>query len=159
MCMKYSTSLLIVLISFIFFISCDKGIVYQQNVKIEQESWTYDAPLLYEFEVKDTTEYYELVTNIEYDHDFSYENFYVKITTEFPSGKSAFDVVSFQLANKMGGWIGDCSSKNCDTELILQNRFRFKEIGAHKLYIENYSRDDLDGLNAISLKLYDVSKM
>ncbi len=150
---------LVIILSSLFLLSCDKGVVYEQKVAIEGESWNYDDPLLFEFEVKDTTEYYELVTDIFYNPDFSYENFYVRIATEFPSGNKADDVVSFQIANKMGGWIGSCDSKECETELILQDRFRFKEIGAHKLYIENYSREALSGIHAIRLKLYDTSKM
>ena len=139
--------------------ACETGVMYQHTEKLDNEKWAYDSELVYNVEALDTSKYYELVVIIKYDIDFSYANFYTKITTEFPSGEKLDDVVSFQLADKMGSWIADCSGSTCTSDLILQTDFRFKEAGDHKISIENFSREELVGIKSIELKLYDVAEM
>jgi len=149
-----------ILVTFLFLMSsCDPGVVYKHKAEVAKAIWEYTEPLSFEIPVGDTTVYYELIANIEYSPEFSYENFYVKIITEFPSRKTAEDIVSFQLANKMGSWLADCNNNTCSSELILQDRFRFKEIGNHQFIIENFSREPLNGIQAIEIKVYDISKM
>lgn len=151
--------LILLLLSVSLYISCDSGLIYSHTESIEGAKWEYGEILEFDLIAEDTTKYYELVVRIDHNTDFSFENFYTKITTEFPDATELSDIVSFQLADKMGSWLGDCNSSNCINELILQEQFRFKQIGPHKIKLENYSRKALEGINAIELKLYDYSKM
>ena len=155
--MKYT--ILFSVLSLFFLASCESGLVYHHKATIEDGVWSYSDILDYQIDVKDTSDYYELFVKIIHSPEFSYENLYTKITTEFPDGNKLSDVVSFQLANKMGLWLGKCNSKKCVNELILQDRFRFKETGKHILYLENYSREELNGIMALELKLYNIDQM
>lgn len=151
--------LLCLLLLVILAISCDSGLIYSHTANIDGAKWEYGESLDFDLESEDTTKYYELVVIIDHNSEFSYENFYTKITTVFPDNTDLSDVVSFQLADKMGSWLGDCGSSSCTNELILQEQFRFKQIGQHTIKLENYSREALEGINSIELKLYDYSKM
>jgi len=147
---------LITLIAMILFASCDKGLVYSHSAVIDQGEWNYEEPLVYDIIAEDTTKYYELFLNVMHASDFGYENFYTKISTVFPDGEELFDVVSIQLADKMGSWNGNCSSTTCESSLLLQDGFRFKQAGPHQIILENYSREKLVGIESIELKLYSI---
>lgn len=154
-------SYFIVLASFLALlslVSCDKGLIYSHNEVISEGVWTYEEVLEYDLMAEDTTKYFELFLDVKHSADFSYENFYTKISTVFPDGKKLFDVVSIQLADNMGSWNGDCSSKTCLSSLLLQEGFRFKQAGAHQIVLENYSRENLEGIEAIELRLYSIEE-
>lgn len=139
--------------------SCESGLVYEHKSIIKDGVWNFDAPLVFEVNALDSTNYYELFVEINHNIDFSYENFYVKISTEFPDESKLFDIVSFQLADNYGTWNGKCSGNECYSELILQEGFRFKLPGKHLIFFENESREVLNGINSITLKLYSLNEM
>lgn len=155
--MKQLFFLLLIVIT--IFSSCDKGLIYNHSAKIINKEWKYDQVLKYDISTVDTSEYYELMVVIDHDKAFSYENFYILITTEFPDGTKMPDLVSIQLADKMGSWVSNCSGSSCSIELVLQDRFRFRQVGTHNIYIENYSREELAGIESIELKLYSINEM
>ena len=137
-----------------FMTSCEKGVVYEHEVKIDG-IWDYEKSLDYAIPIQDTTTRYDLIAKVSHDADFSYQNFYVALTTSFPDGKALTDDVSFQLADGMGSWQGKCNGATCQVELVLQQRFRFQQIGDYVLSIRNNSREELTGINAVELRLVE----
>jgi len=139
--------------------SCSNAIVYSQKATIDGSTWEFNQELDFQLDGIDTSSYYDLVLEVKHSADFSYENLYTRISTTFPSGEIVKDIVSLQLADKMGTWLGNCNSSTCTSELLIQAKFRFKEIGLHNIVLENYSRKALEGIHSIQMVLYDISKM
>jgi len=137
--------------------SCEKGVVYKHEVKIEG-IWDYEKSLSFEIPVQDTTTRYDLIAKVTHAADFSYQNFYVALTTSFPDGKELTDDVSFQLADGMGSWQGACSGDKCQVELLLQPSFRFQQVGEYVIGIRNNSREELEGIKAVELRLVELEK-
>lgn len=94
------------------------------------------------FEAPDTTEGYLLELKVTHANDYLFQNFYVRTTTSFPSGKEVVSVTSLELANADGTWTGDCSGKKCSISLPLQTGFSFPEVGTYKWQIEPWMRSD-----------------
>ena len=143
----------------VFTTSCSNGVVYSHKANVDGSVWNYNQELQFELDGIDTSSYYDLVLEVNHSPEFSFENLYTRIGTQFPSGESIKDIVSLQLADNMGTWLGNCNSSTCTTELLIQEKFRFKEIGQHKITLENYSREALKGIHFIEMKLYDINKM
>lgn len=150
--------LLSILAFILFASSCNNGVVYSHKETVDGSVWNYNQELLFELNGIDTSSYYDLVLEVNHSSEFSYENLYTRISTKFPSGESIKDIVSLQFADKMGNWLGNCNSSTCKTELLIQERFRFKEVGAHKISLENFSRNALEGINSLEMKLYTITK-
>ena len=135
--------------------SCNKGVVYEQEVKLSG-LWDFDEVLEYKIPVQDTSARYDLVAKVVHDKDFSYQNFYVDISTTFPDGKTLSDDVSFQLATGLGSWQGNCGSNSCKVELLLQPSFRFQQIGDYVIRIRNNSREELNGIASVGLSVITI---
>jgi gliding motility-associated lipoprotein GldH len=140
-------------------IACNDNVYYKQSIDIEDAAWPYGKILDFEFEITDTSAYYDLVLDVKHDIDFTYENTYVKIKTLFPSGEEVTDQVSLQLADELDQWEGDCSGNSCTVSILLQNEVFFKEAGSYKLAIEQFNRvDPLEGIESMELKIISVEK-
>lgn len=145
------------IIFFFFCISlfaCSEDLYFAQSVQLDDGMWSYDEKVVFDFEVNDTLVYYDLMLDIEHDVEYTYENIYVKIHTSFPTGEKVSDEVSLQLADQLDQWQGKCSGTSCKVSILLQNRIFFKDLGQHKIEIEQFNRiDPLVGINELTLKI------
>jgi len=135
--------------------SCDnRAIVHEQEVVFEDNAWDYGEKLDIEFSIADTTQTYDLVLEIEHDPEYPYQNFYTHFTTIYPEGKKVKDVVSMELANRMGQWNGTCKRNSCVAEILLRGNTLFKSTDIHKISIEQYSREArLEGIDKVRFLL------
>jgi len=135
---------------------CGNDASYSEKESIPKGAWTYENPLVYQFDVKSSETLHDLFFSLTYGVDFGYQNLYVKIITEYPNQPSIEDVVSLNLTNGAGSFLGSCNGSNCTTDILLQEKFRFKESGSHKTTIYQHSREEiLQGVFAGELKLYE----
>jgi gliding motility-associated lipoprotein GldH len=147
-------SLGFLLLSTCFLMSCGENYFFEQSIQIEKSAWDYDNQLAYTFEVTDTTKVYNLLLEIDHSTEYAYQNCYLKIHTTFPSGEKVEQVLSIDLADKIGQWQGNCNSEACTVLLDLQKKARFNALGKHQITLEQYMRmNPLRGIHSIALKL------
>lgn len=140
-------------------IGCGNGPKYSKNQTIPNGQWEYENPLIYDFEIESKDVLNDLFFSINYGTDFGYQNIYVKIITEYPTKESIEDIVSLNLTNGAGSFLGDCNSSKCTTDILLQENFRFTEKGKHRIKIYQHSRDEkLESVFGGELKLFEKSK-
>ena len=135
----------------------DKNIDYFELRNIKNSTWTYDKGLSFTIAISDTTQFYDF--NIWLDHipSFGYENLYLDIETTFPSGQVKSDVISLELADHYGNWIGKCTSTSCSTPFQLNHNMRFSSPGNHTFVVHQHSRkDSLRGIVAMGIELKKI---
>lgn len=152
---------LINIISFlllIFIISgCTDRPMYAKKMKIDGV-WSYDNKLDFPIEIKQLDLTYDLILSLTYGRDFGYQNIYVKIFTKYPGGKIVEDILSLNLTDGSGIFLGDCNSTKCEIDILLQEKFKFKEEGDYTISIHQNGRDEnLDNIFGVELKLFNVS--
>ena len=91
--------------------ACGPDYLFQQRIEIPNQEWTYEQIADFEIEVKDTLELYNLILEIEHSVNYSKQNIYVKIHTEFPSGEKLSKQIPINFADKGGQWYGDCGNE------------------------------------------------
>jgi gliding motility-associated lipoprotein GldH len=134
--------------------ACDSSLLFDENKDIPNATWSYDAPLAFDFEVRDTTKAYQVLLEVTHAGDFGYQNCYVQITTKFPNGEEKKQPVSLELAAQSGIWNGECSGNTCTIEIPLQAKAKFRQPGKHSITIEQFMRvNPLSGIEAIGLKI------
>ena len=147
----------VLILSFFLFTmltSCGDRPDYSKFIAINGD-WTFDNPLVYSFDIDSPEEVYDLFLRLKYSTDFGYQNIYVKITTEYPAGEPTEDVVSLNLTDGSGSFLGDCNSSSCEIDILLQEKFKFKQPGSHKITISQNGREaNLSGVQSGELKLY-----
>jgi gliding motility-associated lipoprotein GldH len=138
--------------------SCGPKVIFDQKVKLSG-TWLYNDSIKFDFEITDNTKTCDLILVLTHSDVFSYENLYVNATTIFPDGSKTTNPVSLQLADKNGGWIGDCTGDNCSITIAMSSAAYFKSSGKYAIMLEQYSRkDSLEGISAIELKVMESQK-
>ena len=124
------------------FSACGPNYVYEQTLEIPEDGWSYQDSLLATFEIQDTNTIYNLHLIVAHTTYFSYQNFYVQVSTQFPNGEHLTEQVSLELAAKGGIWLGDCSGEICTLDIPIQEGAYFNQAGTYQLSIHQYSRRD-----------------
>ena len=137
--------------------SCGPTYIYNHTYGIEKEAWTYADSLLYEVEIEDTLNIYNLYLDIEHSVDFKYQNLYTQVKTKFPGGAQIEEVLSLELQHKTGIWLGDCNSSYCTLRIPIQEGAYFNSKGKHSIFIEQFMRESpVTGVKSIALKIEDT---
>jgi len=139
--------------------SCNGPTIVHSDILDLGEQWSYDDTLVSSYEVKDTTQRYDLALRLNHNKDYDYQNLYLNVETMFPDGKKTSNPLSLDLANKMGTWLGKCGNNDCDITFSFQDNFRFKSLGKYQFTIGQFSREDqLRGISEIELILFEAGE-
>ena len=141
----------------VIFAGCGEKPVFAKKIDVDGK-WAYSNELKFPFEIDELEDTYDLILSLTYGTDFGYQNIYVKIITEYPNGDKDEDVLSLNLTNGMGLFLGDCNSTECEIDLLLQERFKFNQKGKYNItIIQNGREDNLENIFAAELKLYKLA--
>lgn len=136
---------------------CHSDTLYQKEVTLPESGWARNEAISYEFEIKDTTVFYELMLDVEAKDVYRYQNLYININTQFPDGKLEKDIVSLELGTPGGKWHGKCSGGTCRVPIQLQQKFRFPVKGDYKINLEQFTRiDTIKDLSSLRLSINKV---
>lgn len=141
----------------VLFFSCGKSYLYEENVIFQNEEWTYQDSISFQFDIADTSKLYNILLALEHSPEFSTQNLYTRIATEFPDGNRPSQVVSLELADQTGFWYGECNRTSCLFEAPIQSNAYFNQIGTYTITLaQHMRRDSVPGIQALSLKLEDT---
>ena len=156
--MKYLPFLLFV---FVLLSSCEKeSYSYKATSEAPERGLSYTDTLRFEMDVQDTVKFHKLVLDVNYKDVYPYQNMYVKIITEKPNDNPIEQVISLQLAEESGKWIGECNNGECVTSISLKEKVRFDKLGLHTFkFVQNTRREVVDEVLSMTLKLQDVIEL
>lgn len=138
------------------FVGCGEKPVYSEVHEISG-AWKYDQPLSFTFDISDVSQYYDLILGLTIGQEYGYQNIYVKIVTEYPDNTKNEDIVSLNVTDGSGSYLGSCNSKECVLDILLQEKFKFKSAGKHVISIfQNGRNPNLEEVRQLELKLYEL---
>ena len=141
------------------FSSCGKQHFHIQESTLEDAIWRSSDTLDFEFSIKDTTSRYDIQLGIEHFDEYTFQNLYLKILTDFPDGKQLDQVLSVDLADSKGQWHGKCSGRKCKLGVVLQQNAIFNQIGIHHIRLAQYMRQEqVSGIESVSLILNKIGE-
>lgn len=140
--------------------ACGPNYTFNKTYTIDQEAWAYADTLNFEVDIKDTTRIYNLYLEVaHHPENYGFQNLYTKIHTSFPSGNRLGKMVSLELANKAGLWLGQCSGSKCKLTIPIQEGAYFNEAGTYTFTIEQFMRvSPLPGIQSLALKIEDTGQ-
>lgn len=134
--------------------SCGPAYEYEETLDLPETGWSYQDSLLATFHIADTNAIYNLYLELDHLTDFPYQNFYVRLRTDFPDGQQLSEQLSLELAGKGGGWLGDCNSTSCSLQIPIQQGAYFNQSGNYQLTVEQFSRrNPLPGIQSVHFML------
>ncbi|BDS14287.1 gliding motility lipoprotein GldH [Aureispira anguillae] len=132
-------------------VSCNT--IYDETVTIENSQWSDDTAIPFEFEIQDTSKYYDLFLEVNHSIDYPYQNIYCWVET-FELGTSIRkDQCSLELANAKGKWLGACNAETCDRKIPFIINTKFNNVGKYKIILTQNTRNailkDINGLRLL----------
>lgn len=127
-------------ISALFFGSCDRAMLVDEFVSIDNHSWQWDDPAVFTFEMDDTAGFYDILINLRHTTDYPLSNLYMFVHVGGPGGQEMTDTINFILAEPSGKWIG----KGIGNMRAIGYRYRkntvFPQQGEYQVSIEQAMR-------------------
>ena len=155
--MKYSV--LFFLAAFFFLASCSPGYDYEKQYELTGGYWAQDDTLDFAFSIEDTLAIYNLYLEVEHSASYGYQNLYTKIYTQFPSGERIEELLSLELADKAGVWLGNCNSESCVLKIPIQEGAYFNQAGEYAVTVKQYMRvNPVEGIRSIGFMLEDTGQ-
>lgn len=135
-------------------ISCDPNRVYDQNVRIINQSWNKDSLIKFQFHIEDTISLHKFYLNIRHNTDYPYSNIYFFMNGIFPNGNKTRDTIECLLADPRGNWLGKGAGKIRDNRILLREHLRFPVRGDYTFEIEQAMRQiSLKGVEDIGIRI------
>jgi gliding motility-associated lipoprotein GldH len=147
----------LLLFGLLIFTSCDKARVYEKDHDFENLVWTVNETPAFEFDIKDSTQLYNIYYRIRNSNDYPYARIFVKYNLVGPSQKVMAEklVSSFLFDQKTGVPLGSSGiGDKFDHQFPLLAKQKFSELGKYKVTFEQFMRTDtLKGLEAVGLRV------
>lgn len=138
--------------------ACNKDVLFQDTLSIEDGIWRYEDPKTFAFIAEDTLTSYDLLIEVKHDSRFPFQNLYMQLRTSLPGKRIVEDIVSIDLADRSGNKYGTCRGEQCTFRIPVQKSFTFEETGPYEISIAQHSRLDLlPGVLAIGLTIKEIA--
>lgn len=132
--------------------SCGRTILFEKADHLSDEKWESSHILKYQFKVVDTAQFYDIFINIRNSTDYPYQNLYLFLTHQFPSGVAVTDTIEALLCDPFGNWYGKGSGRIKDHRLLMRQKVRFQERGVYNFSFQHAMRDeDLVGITEFGI--------
>lgn len=143
MIIKANKSILfIVLLSFLFCISCNKNVVYTEYKKFENNEWYAKDKAVFEVDITDNNALNNISLMVRHADSYPYSNVFLFVTTTYPDGKILKDTMEVVLANSKGEWQGSGAGDIFDFKVPIKKNTRFPLVGKYKFEFEQGMRTD-----------------
>ena len=139
--------------------SCGTGYEYDRQYTFEEGVWAQEDTLDFTFTIGDTLTIYNLYLEVENSTSYNFQNLYTKVYTQFPSGERIEELLSLELADRAGAWLGNCNSESCALKIPIQEGAYFNQAGAYTVTVEQYMRvNPVEGVRSMGFMLEDTGQ-
>ena len=153
--MKY---LLIFLASIILW-SCSEPAVYEKTYSVDENAWNYNDTLLFEFDINNINEKYNLIVDLKYKNTYSYSNLFFFVDIKDPENIIKKDTIECFLALPNGKWLGKESGDYIEQQLLLKYNVNFPKKGHYSIMFKHAMRDTLlKKVSKVGLELHKYSE-
>lgn len=135
----FSACTLFIFVS-LFFGSCDRALVYDEFVRIDDHSWHWDEPAAFTFEIDDTVGFHDILIQLRHSTDYPLSNLYMFVHVQGPSGQEMTDTINFILAENSGKWIGNGIGNMRAIGYLYRKNTVFPQPGEYLVTIEQAMR-------------------
>lgn len=123
--------------------SCvDGDILIEETTPISDQSWSSKDTVAFEFNIDDTTAYFDFYLNLRTTTSYEYANCFVFATLKSPT-MIVVDTIDIPLADKSSGrWLGDVSGSMVENHVMFIHKVRFHELGKYDISFVQGMRDE-----------------
>ena len=123
-----------------FLVSCNDQIVFAKYKSLPNATWEANKSISFEFEVEDTILPKNLFINIRNNKKYPFSNMYVITTLSFPNGNKIVDTLQYQMADKVGKFLGKGFTDIKENKLFYKEEKVFPASGKYLFSIHHAMR-------------------
>ncbi len=116
--------------------ACDRGRVYEQNVKIPSGVWNKENVIHFRVNISDTVGPHNIYINLRNGSKYAYSNIFLFVSVHAPSGVSARDTFEITLADTKGKWLGKGIGNVYSNQVLYLKNIKFPYRGIYVFDIE-----------------------
>jgi len=143
-------SFFLIIISLLFFFSCDGKFVVSETRTISG-NWDMNNTIEFIIPELDSIKKYNLYLNLRNTNEYPFNNIFLIASMDFPNGKVVTDTLEYRMANPDGTWLGSGIGSIKDNKLWYKENIRFYESGNYTLRISQAVRNngDISGVSEL----------
>ena len=122
--------------------SCNTIDIFEKFESFPKNEWHVSKQPTFSFEVKDTTSLYHIYFVIRHTDAYKYNNIWVNITTQSPSGTKQTQLVNIKLADNANGWLGAGMDDIFDSRIKITKAPVSLKAGLYQYTIAQAMRDE-----------------
>lgn len=145
----------------LIFSSCDPARIYEQNIDLAEGNWAVENVPVFEFDIQDTTQQYDVYFNVRYNLQYNFYNLYMQHQLIGPDSA----VLSSQLHElllmdpKTGKPLGKGFSDTYDLQARAIKGITFPKAGTYRLKLTQYMRQDpLPAILSVGIRVAKADK-
>lgn len=137
--------------------ACDSDRVYEQNVNLKARYWRVDEPMVFDFNIEDQSQPYNIYYNVRNSLEYPYARLFIQYTLSDSVGTEIDKKLNAQFLfdQKTGKPFGQSGIGDVfDHQFLIIEKHVFKQPGKYQLKIEQYNRQDtLRGILAVGFRI------
>jgi gliding motility-associated lipoprotein GldH len=122
--------------------SCNTIDVFEKFESFPKNEWHVSKQPTFSFEVKDSTARYYIYFVIRHTDAYKYNNIWVNISTQSPTGTKQTQLVNLKLADNIKGWLGAGMDDIFDSRIKITNAPVALKAGVYNFTIAQAMRDE-----------------
>lgn len=131
-------------------LSCEKK-HFLNEYKSINKLWDIEKTVSFDFNVLDTLRPFNFFIKLRTDDSYMFNNLYLDISLDHPSGKKYRDTLEYAMSNPDGSMLGRGKMSIKEHKLWYkgyEKKFKFNEIGNYKLIVKHVNRElgEVNGL-------------
>lgn len=155
--MRYLTYFSLILLSPWLF-SCDENRIYEANLDIEKTDWNKNDTLVFDFNIEDPNQAYNLYYNLRYSNSYPFYNLFTKyficdssgVVLKSPAVAEDMYLFDVKTGKPLGKGLGDIY----DQQVSFLKGYKFPAKGDYKIKVLQYMRNDpLPGIVSFGIRV------
>jgi gliding motility-associated lipoprotein GldH len=134
--------------------ACSQNIFFESSLDIPNSIWGSDKEAVFDFEITDSLQVYDLLITISNTNDYRHSNLWLFVRTKASSGPIASDTLEYVLADEKGKWFGKKNGDVWFNQLMYKSKIRFPKTGKYTIEIIQGMRDvKLKGIKQVGIEI------
>lgn len=127
------------IILFALLSACDSAKVFEENITLENHTWSLENHPKFQAEITDTLSEMNMIVNIRHTAHYPFSNLWLFVNTTNPKGAQIKDTLECILAAKDGRWLGSGLGDIWDIQIPLKTQ-SFTSSGEYIFELEQAMR-------------------
>jgi gliding motility-associated lipoprotein GldH len=151
---KYLNAMGIMLFIMFIFTNCKKEYPVEVYHTFQGNKWSRFEKIALEIPVEKTNTYYDLYLYMQYDSTYPFDNLYINVVMDLPSGETRIREYDFEMKEPNGSFKSEFTDGKGEIIFSLRKEIKFNETGTCLIEIEDLiPRIEITGIYRLGILL------